>query len=136
MAHSPPLPPVLPLLQQFSLDLIHHRSVLSRNICIFKQKYFKVTSFGEILSGGCDSDAGKRGFSTLKLQKLLTIETLQVETCKELCLDEVGDEVWESGGSYTVCTLAPITEGSKKEFENKPLLVWPSRTPRFICKRF
>ena len=32
--------------------------------------------------------------------------------------------------------LAPITEGSKMEFENKPLLIWPSRTPRFICKRF
>ena len=33
-------------------------------------------------------------------------------------------------------TLAPITKGSKIEFENKPLLVWPSRTPRSICKRF
>ena len=32
------------------------------------------------------------------------------------------------------CPLAPITEGSKMESENKPLLIWPSRTqfPKII----
>ena len=45
-----------------------------------------------------------------------------------------------SGALFTIelqkgCGLAPITEGSKLEYENKPPLIWPSRTPKSIAKK-